>query len=402
MAVDVAPPRPEPASLLVPAAVATAVALGALAVVQPLAAAGLALGGLFVVLALRDLAAGVALFALLTFFELLPGVGSSGVTFVKLAGGILVGIWLMRLATGRDVPALHRDRPLVVAVMAGLCAWALLSSLWAADADVALSSALRLAQGPLLVLVVYSAIREPKHIRWIAGAYIVGALATAIVGIASGASGSVDGSRLAGGIGNPNELARMLLPALMLSAFALGAARGLRRSLLAGIAIALVIALFLTGSRGGLVGLAVAVTLAIAFAGPLRARAVTAVLALAAVAVVWFGFFAAPAEVDRVTHFTEGGGTGRTDLWSVALATFEDHPLLGVGAGNFTVVSPQYTFSDVNLPRIDLVFDERKVVHNTYLHMLSELGVVGFAIFGALLLAGFLAAARSIRGFQRG
>jgi O-antigen ligase len=194
----------------------------------------------------------------------------------------------------------------------------------------------------------------------------------------------------------------MLLPALMLSAFALGVARGARRWLLAGIAIALVIALFLTGSRGGLVGLAVAVVLGVAFAGPLRARAVTAVLALGAVAVVWFGFFAAPAAVDRVTNFTEGGGTGRTDLWSVAMAAVADHPVLGVGAGNFTVVEPQYAFSGVNVSRIDLVFDERKVVHNTYLHVLSELGVVGFAAFAGLLLAGLVAAFRSIRGFQRG
>jgi O-antigen ligase len=402
MAIDVAH-RPPPATTLLPgAAVGGAALVGAIAVVSPLAAAGLVLGGLFVVAALRDLAAGVALFTLLTFFEVIPGVASSGVTFVKLAAGALVAIWALHLATHRDLPFLPRDRPFVAAAAGGLCAWALLSTLWAVDADVGLSSALRLAQGPLLVLVVYSAIREPRHLRWVAAAYVAGACATAAYGLASGSAGSVDETRLAGGIGNPNELARLLLPALMLSAFALGGARGLKRMGLVAVAVATVVALFLTGSRGGLVALAVAVVVGVVVAGPLRARAVAMVLALTAVGLVWFGLFAPPETVDHVTNFTQGGGTGRTDLWSVAGEVVRDHPLAGVGAGNFTVVEPQYAFGDVNLPRIDLVFDQRKVVHNTYLHVLSELGLVGFVLFCALLAAGFVAAVRAIRGFRRG
>jgi O-antigen ligase len=102
-----------------------------------------------------------------------------------------------------------------------------------------------------------------------------------------------------------------------------------------------------------------------------------------------------------VTKFSVGSGTGREDLWRVAIQMFKNHPLNGVGTGNFQVVEPRYALQNINLPRVDLVVDTPKVAHNTYLHVLTELGVVGFAAFAGMLLGALGLAWRAIHTLAR-
>ena len=51
--------------------------------------------------------------------------------------------------------------------------------------------------------------------------------------------------------------------------------------------------------------------------------------------------------------------------------------------------------------RDEFIVDRPQVAHNTYLHVLAELGVPGLVLFGALLVAGLLAAWRAAREFAR-
>ncbi|MDW8058949.1 MAG: O-antigen ligase family protein [Thermomicrobium sp.] len=67
--------------------------------------------------------------------------------------------------------------------------------------------------------------------------------------------------------------------------------------------------------------------------------------------------------------------------WQAAWGMFLDHPLTGVGAGNFSVVFPEY--SPHPLFRIS-----RGHAHNYYLHVLAELGLPGFVVYLALLGSG--------------
>jgi O-antigen ligase len=77
-----------------------------------------------------------------------------------------------------------------------------------------------------------------------------------------------------------------------------------------------------------------------------------------------------------------------------------DHPLLGVGAGNFIRVAPDYTFHDLDLPRFDVILSGH-VVHNTYLEVLTELGPVGLALLLALIAGNFTLGVRAVRRFER-
>jgi O-antigen ligase len=370
------------------------VVLGGIAVVDPLMAVALVFVAGFVFVCFRSLTWGLVLFVVLMFLEhALERVGAE--ILIKGAGGVLATAWAAQVILRRDeTRLLARDRPLVTAALLGLLVWAFTSSLWAADSSVATSTALRLSQSILFVFIVYTALAELAHFRRVAGAYIVGALLAAGFGLASiGSTG-----RLGGDAGNPNEVAAFLLPALILCAFLLLGERGpLLRFAVAATGLVLLTTLLMTGSRGGLIALALVLPVAIALAGPGRVHVAAAALVILAGVVVYYTTSASPEQVERLGEIRDDGGTGRSDLWAVALEVARDRPLTGAGAGNFPVVEGQYAAGEVSIERIDLVLDESKVAHNTYLGLLSELGLVGLSCFAFLLLTAVGSAVQAVR-----
>ncbi|MEA2245561.1 MAG: hypothetical protein QOH46_90, partial [Solirubrobacteraceae bacterium] len=141
----------------------------------------------------------------------------------------------------------------------------------------------------------------------------------------------------------------------------------------------------LTLSRGGLVALGVALVAAVIFGG--RWRALAAVIGvLVSVSVVgFFAFVATPAQTERVTNVQQGGGSGRTDLWTVGWRMVQAHPVRGVGAGNFQSESVHYLIEPGALHRTDLILGTQHVAHNTYLQVLSEMGIVALVPFMLIL-----------------
>jgi O-antigen ligase len=71
-----------------------------------------------------------------------------------------------------------------------------------------------------------------------------------------------------------------------------------------------------------------------------------------------------------------GAAQTRIDTWKAGLRMIRDHPLVGVGLGEFKPLVAKYA-SD---PRLS------KLAHNTYLEIASELGIVCFIIYLWLLL----------------
>ena len=386
----------DPRLVALPACAAAAASAGVGAVEAP----GLALAGVvaaaFAAIAFVDLAAGVAVFAALTFVERAPGMD------VALPLGRVGIVVLVVAALRRSGPLLFRERPFFAWSAVVLAAWAAASVLWAVDVGAAFAEAARIATGVALVFVVFAAIRNARDVRWVLSGYVAGALATVVLGVLPLPieAAETQPGRLTGGVGDPNILAAVLLPALVVVAFAIRAARGLaaRWVMLCAVS-ALTVALFLTQSRGGLVALAAALVAALFFAGPLRAHALAAVLVIAAVSVGYYAVAAPPQLRERVTNFTERGGTGRVDLWSVAAEVTRDHPLTGVGAGNFTAVEARYASEAINLENVRMVVDEPHVVHNTFLEISAELGLVGLVLLGVLAVGALALSLRAARAF---
>jgi O-antigen ligase len=116
-----------------------------------------------------------------------------------------------------------------------------------------------------------------------------------------------------------------------------------------------------------------------------------AVIAIAAVAAVggraWHQFSSSDIQLpqDPKQHFADVRGTGRHDFWRVALDDFDEHPLLGSGAGT-------YPFSWYRHRSIAISVHD---AHSLYLESFAELGLVGgllvLGLIGTLLWTGFAA-----------
>jgi O-antigen ligase len=337
---------------------------------------GLAAAVTYVVIAYKSLAAGLALFVFLTFYDRAAAT-IGGVTFTKLAGAVLVLIWLLALlAPGKRTPFLPRDNPLLAAVALSFVGWVLVTTLWARDFEIALASAFRLLQAVVLLFVIYTALGTRRHVFWVVAAFIAGAVLSAFLGVQSSGAGE----RISGGFDDPEELAAAIVPGAVLVGFAFLAARGHRaRWLLLPLLPFLGVALLRSDTQGAFVAVGVALIAIIAFGGPIRRRAAIAVSIVALAGVGYYTFVTSPAGL------TEGSAS-RRDLWAVNLLIAADHPIAGVGGGNGRIVQPTYATSTLTLPRIDLIVEPEEA-HNTYIHILVEYGIVGLLLFVGLLTA---------------
>jgi O-antigen ligase len=181
---------------------------------------------------------------------------------------------------------------------------------------------------------------------------------------------------------------------MMLAGFAFLAFRGrpVRWAFAACVPI-LGLALLRADSQGGLVALAVAAVFAAFFGGPARRVIAPVVTGLLLLGLVNYTLLSPP------SLLTEGGAS-RADLWEVAIEVAQDHPLVGVGAGGFTQVEPTYAASNLSLLRVDLV-NKAYPTHNTFLTMLTDYGMVGLALFVALVALALLLGVQAAWAFAR-
>jgi putative inorganic carbon (HCO3(-)) transporter len=229
---------------------------------------------------------------------------------------------------------------------------------------------------------------------------VIGALVSALYGLAVPTDPAAQ-ERLSGAAGNANETAAALAAA---AALAGALAATLRDHPLLRLAAAIGVplsgyALFLTLSRGGLVALAASLVAAIVVGGRWRGRVLVLAVAAALSAVTYFAFFAPEGARERVTQI--GGGTGRTDVWTVGWRMVEHDPWRGVGAGNFATSSIHFLLQPGAIQRDDFIVDTPKVAHNMYLGILAELGILGLALFLSIIGFSLVCLVRAARAFSR-
>ncbi len=161
--------------------------------------------------------------------------------------------------------------------------------------------------------------------------------------------------------------------------------------------IIVAIGFFATQSRGGLLALAVAAVAGLVVLPGQRKR----LLGLTAAAGVGLGIvaFVNPSAITRMTDIG-GGSSGRSDIWQVAWTIFKRHPLNGIGLNNFEAVEPHYTLNSGTLSRVELIVDKPHLVHNVYLQLLTETGIVGFVIFLVVIVASMRASWLAAKRFD--
>jgi putative inorganic carbon (HCO3(-)) transporter len=379
--------------------------LGVLAGIDPRLAIVAALGFAFVLIVLTDLAAGMAVFAFLSFVEVLT-IGNDTVSVTKLAGLLLAASWFALMTTRpRAELEFFSVHPYITAALGCFIGWVLLSTAWSFGTSATLASAGRYALDALLFVIIFTAIRTPKQLGWVMLAFVLGAAVAAMRGIIS-PTGQETAGRLGTDILDPSQLSAVLVSgvALSLGVIVLFRNNPLIRvgALITGVFA--VVAISLTASRGGVVALGVAMIAAIVLGGRWRIQITILVALFGAMTYIYFAAVAPPYIRDRIISPNVGQEKieeGRTTLWQVAWRAFQANPVKGVGSGNFSLVSRNYLLEPGVLARTDeIVGDNPKVVHNSFLEVATELGVVGFALFASIVLFSLGATMRASRLFR--
>ena len=350
------------------AAVAIPLAIGA--AVRPT----LLLGGLValvvigVCLARVDLAL-LLLIAAAPLEGLFQGGASGGLSVTKAVGALcFLSFGLSAVATGRrlwfGVP--H-------ALVFGLLGIAMLSTLGAESTSDALATTTRYASFVALFFVISQFVGD--HVLHTRIAWVLSAAATVAGAVASWnfLSGKTLSARLT--YGDPNDVAFILATTLPLT-FWLLREPGRRRALVVAMIGVISVSTLLTLSRGALVGLGAAVLwLAFTerrFVKPLLAGALVAALVLGTV------YHVKQNRIEtglRAKEKVAGANvSSRLEAFSAAARLSIEHPLLGVGPGNFQFHFLEATDSPPGAQRL-------VVVHDAYLDIAAELGPLAMVLF---------------------
>ena len=201
----------------------------------------------------------------------------------------------------------------------------------------------------------------------------------AVTGLVQRMSGA---ERVNGTFFNPDMLAAYLNPTLLIavSLILFRSRRAPGRALKAGLilfSVSTLFVIFFTGSRGGVLSLAVGLLVVLWARWRMKAALVVAALVVAA------AVFPNPVR-DRVLNSSDPYAWSRASIWQSAGRMMMDHPL-GVGLGNF-----RQEWATYNFPTERAVIKYGKVAdtaHNDYLNIGAEMGFAGLAafLFGVIL-----------------
>jgi len=241
-----------------------------------------------------------------------------------------------------------------------------------------------------LVYAVGYSVRSREALTWILILMIVAGAITGLYGIyqytyapQTAKIGLYDlsdevAARVGSTFENPNFYAEYLVLMVPLGLALVLGSRGLfRRFAMGGATLLLFAALILTYTRGSWMATGIGVILMSLLT---NAWLVWVWIALFAVA-----FAAAPGVASRlasITNITGGTAGFRMKLWRIAAGIIREHPLIGVGIGNYYDVFTEYIFRHPELSVGWVIYG----AHNSYLTFWAETGIFGILSFVAIIL----------------
>jgi O-antigen ligase len=202
--------------------------------------------------------------------------------------------------------------------------------------------------------------------------------------------GRVEGE---GGLfGNPNDMALNMVAFLPLAIVAtLGRGRPLVRGALAIGTPALVAAIIFSKSRGGTLGLIAMIAVLLYQIRRVRPSVAVAVIAacLITIPLLPSSFTQRMSSILNPEEDITGSREARKRLLREAYQAYLDHPVFGLGAGQFHNYNPR----------------EREEVwheaHNAWLQVASELGTGGLLVFAVIVGSGFVAGLQAVAAVRR-
>jgi O-antigen ligase/polysaccharide polymerase Wzy-like membrane protein len=246
-----------------------------------------------------------------------------------------------------------------------------------------------------LVVVAYAVVRSMERLRWLifVQTVSVAGIAFASVMIGRQADGRLQGA-IPGLYGNSNDLALIVVLSIPLCmAFLLITKNPLRKAAWGLALLFMVYCVFLTASRGGAVALLIAALVCLWQFGVKQGRSYLLLLLPLAAAMIWLyagrnlqdRFEQTNLDQNTAGQITEAAGSSlqRKALLMKSLEVTAAHPLVGVGPGNFEVVSGVW-----------------RVTHNSYTQMSAEGGIPALILYLLILWCG-IANLRQIRKYRK-
>jgi O-antigen ligase len=366
------------------AVVACAIVLGGLVANQAWLYVGVLVGALLALLWPVQIALGFYAFLLPFDSIAVLGESKSGTTVNWVVGALTAAALL---ATGVFMRRLELP-PKATRIWASLLLWTLITGAWALQPQVAMRQLpTSIAMVSLYVLAVSWRVTKKQFdvlTRLTIGGGCVASLYVIYLDVTGVTWRHLSRASLlvAGRETNPDLMGAVLMLPLSLSMAGFVAARSwLQKTVFLSIAAAIGSAVFLSMSRAALIAVAAIFAVFLIRLG-LNRRIMTVLSALL------LGLLAMPSTFfSRIQEAVPTGGAGRLDIWSGGISVLKRYWLIGAGLNNFPVAYNDFAGQG----RIFEGYGRGS--HNMYLNVLCELGIVGFV----LLIAGLVAHLRSVQ-----
>jgi O-antigen ligase len=331
-------------------------------------------GGVALVLLILSPLLGVHVLVMMLFFEYATK-EVEGLTIMKVLGFVILVGWLLSLAINRS-SRLKYD-PLL-AVMGLFVVWCGCTSIRALNQEIALSRLVSFLSLFFMAMMVGSVVDSREKMR---GVYLALVFWTTLITIEAVVEYYIGMTRVAQGLlRDRNLLANYVNLAVVTTYFLHQTTRHkVVKFLLASALPVLFLGLFLTLSRAGLVVLGM--SLIVVWYRIARERRFSILLgSLVFLCLISFilpdSFWRRAGTILPELERQEDTFGLRVFLWKTGARMVEDHPIMGVGAGNFVVAFPNYVQGRV--VRRELI------AHNSYVSVAAEMGLIGLAIFLAI------------------
>jgi O-antigen ligase len=319
--------------------------------------------------------------------EFVINIGSGSLTITKVVGAVSFGAFTLNAFATRRRLIFDGAHGLVFLLLA----ISLVSMVHARDLSAAVLTTTRYAGFVALFFVVSQFVGAHELQRRIAWTLSLGSCVTGVWASWNFLSGATSAAYVGPGFGGAGDIAFILATTLPFTMWLLRERGAARVAALAMTAI-IVVSVLLTLSRGALVGIGAGLIWYTLFERR-NSRALVAgviVVGLALFLVVRLDRGPIETGLRFKQKVASTNVQTRIEAWDAASRLAAAHPLLGVGPGNFQI----YYLDETGRPPGTRTI---KVVHNAYLDVGAELGIVALAAFLGYLVLVFTRLSAAIR-----